>query len=267
MNNNLNIFVILLFGIFAVWLIRKFSAKFKLPKIGAMTLVTGGVKCGKSTFSVALALKEYKRAVKQWNLRKFFSKVFFKKFDDDKPLLYSNVPLSVPYVPLTKDLLTRKERFVYGSIIYMCESSLVADSQMIKDKELNQQLLMFHKLIGHETKGGKLIMDTQSVLDTHYSCKRCLSEYIYIHHLVKWIPFFLVAFVREERYSEDGANVYNDDVEQSLKRVIIPKSTWKKFDSYCYSSLTDNLPVNDKVVIADTLKAKKIISFRGDIDA
>ena len=63
-----------------------------------------------------------------------------------EPLLYSNIPLSCPYVPLTKELLLRKKRFVYGSTVLISEASLVADSQLIKDKVINERLLKFFKL-------------------------------------------------------------------------------------------------------------------------
>lgn len=132
----------------------------------------------------------------------------------------------MPYVPLTDDLLLRKKRFVYGSVVYCQEASLVADSQLIRDMDINQLLLLFNKLFGHETKGGILIYDTQTISDLHYSIKRSLSEYFYIHRLVKWIPFFLIAYVQENRYSEDGSIIttINGDVEDSgLKKVIIPK--------------------------------------------
>lgn len=140
----------------------------------------------------------------------------------------------------------------------------MADSQMVKDLELNERLLLFNKLIGHELQGGCIIYDTQSIADVHYSIKRCLSEYFYIHHLVKWLPFFLVAYVKEDRYSEDGSviTVSSKDVEETLTRVIIPKSTWKKFDCYAYSSLTDDLPVVTETVTAETLKVDNILSFR-----
>lgn len=246
-----------------LFVVHKIMSKFKLPKIGALSLVSGGVKTGKSTFSVALVMSNYKRIHRRWKIRKFFCEILGKEVEEE-PLIYSNIPLSVPYVPVTEDLLLRKKRFRYGSVIYICEASLVADSQMIKDMDINNRLLLFNKLIGHSTKGGLIVFDSQSTSDVHYSTKRCLSEYFYIHHLIKWIPFFMIAFVREERYSADGVivNTYENDVEDSLKRIIIPKSTWKKFDRYCYSTLTDDLPVVDNIVHTNDLKARNIISFR-----
>lgn len=242
------------------------TRKLKKPKISCMALVTGGVKAGKSTFSCALALSKYKSQVRKVRFANFFRRIFRKELFE-KPLLYSNVPLKCEYVPLTDDLLLRKQRFVYRSVIYAQEASLIADSQLIKNLDINQRLLLFNKLIGHETKGGYLIYDTQCINDNHYSVKRCISEYFYIHDTIKCIPFILLCHVRELRYSDDGQeiNVYEGDVEESMRTVLISKHTWKMFDAYCYSVLTDHLPVASDVVEGQELsdlKAHKIVSFR-----
>lgn len=236
-----------------------------------MVLVTGGVKTGKTTLSVRLVYKTWKKQVLKVRIQNALLSVFkflgFKKFKDVEkkplPLIYSNIPIDMPYVPLTQKLIRREERFVYGSVIYVCESSLLADSMSFKDEYVNEQLLLLNKLIGHETKGGYLFYDTQAIGDNHFSIKRCLSTYFYIHHAKK-IPFFILMYVRELKYNDDNSavNTFDEDVEESLKLVVVPKSTWKKFDCYCYSALTDHLPVNDKVVKPTSLKAHNIITFK-----
>lgn len=256
------IFLAIVVGI--SFLCVKIASKFKVPKIPCVALVTGGVKSGKSTLSVYLAIQTYNRVHRRWKIRSFFQTLLHKKVDEE-PLLYSNIPLAVPYVPISLELLQRKVRPRYGSVAYVNEASLVADQMLYKNDELNERLTLFNKLFGHETCGGVLIYDTQCVHDVHYSVKRSLSSYIYVHHLEKRLPFFLVAQVREERYSDDTGvvNSYNEDVENSLKKVLIPKRVWKKFDAYCFSCFTDGLPVADNVIedSAD-LKARSIVSFR-----
>lgn len=241
--------VLLFFGI-------KLYLKVKRPKLNSMVLVTGSIKTGKSTLSVFFVLREYRKRLFLWKIKHIFNK------NIEKPLIYSNVPLGVPYVPLTNELLARKERFNYKSVIYVCESSLVSDSQLIKDNNLNLDLLLFNKLIGHESKGGIIIYDTQCIGDNHYSIKRSLSQYFYIHHTRK-IPFFLLCYVREMIYSDDDStlNVFNEDIEKTLKVILVPKRVWKYFDCYCYSSLTDNLPVANNVVNKKDLKCNDIVSF------
>ena len=127
-----------------------------------MVLVTGGVKTGKTTLSVRLVYKTWKKQVFKVRIQNALITVFkflkFKKFKDMEkkplPLIYSNIPIDIPYVPLTEKLIKREERFVYGSVIYVCESSLLADSMSFKDEYVNEQLLMLNKLIGHDLWGG-----------------------------------------------------------------------------------------------------------------
>ena len=222
----------------------------KVPKVGSLALVTGGVKTGKSTLSVHLAIRTYKKNRLKWKVQKILRKVFKFMPAMEEPLLYSNVPLAgIKYVPLTIDLLLRQERFRYRSVVYIQEASLVEDSMLFKNMEINERLLYFNKLIGHETRGGTIIYDTQAIQDCHYAIKRSISSYLWIHHNTK-IPFFVLVYVREMFYSEDGAgvNVFNEDVEKTLLITIIPKAIWKRFDAYCYSALTDHLEVNDHTV-------------------
>lgn len=220
----------------------------KVPKCGSLTLITGGVKTGKSTLAVHLSLRMYKKARRKWKVYMILRKVLRFLPVREKPLFYSNVPIAgIDYVEVTNELLLRKKRFAYRSIIYIQEASLVADSQMVKNMNINERLLLLNKLIGHETRGGAIIYDTQSIQDCHYTIKRSVSSYLWIHHNIK-IPFFVLVYVREMFYSEDGngINVFNEDVEETLLRIIIPKSIWKRFDAYCYSKLTDHLEVENK---------------------
>ncbi|MBO4940314.1 MAG: hypothetical protein J6D30_04770 [Clostridia bacterium] len=237
--------------------------KFKCPKVGAMACVTGGVKSGKSTFSFYLAHRQYKRNLFGVKVRNWFRRLLKKDFQEEIPLFYSTIPLQCEHVLLTEDLLLREKRFAYKSVIWVDEASLIADSTYCKVADINDRLLLFNKLIAHETRGGMLVYNTQSIADLHFSVKRCLSETFYVHSTFKWIPFFLIVTIREERYSEDGftLNTYNEDVEESLKRVIVPKSVWKKFDCYCYSVHTDNKEVDTGVKKSKDLKAYNLLSI------
>lgn len=240
-----------------------FKKLFKIPKIGALAIVTGGVKKGKSTLAVRMAIKEYKKRLTIWKIRRIIRKIFKRK-EEEKPLLYSNIPLNCDHVPLTEDLIQRKTRFAYKSVIYISEASLLANSMSFKgQEELNERMLLYFKLIGHETRGGVCILDTQQIEDTHYAIKRSISEYFYVHHTIK-VPFFLIMYLKELRYSENGQVESQQDVEKELQRVIVPKSTWKKFDCYTYSLMTDNLKVERNVITQNevkTLKTNHIVSF------
>lgn len=252
--------VILILVLIGLHIFRKL---FKIPRLSSLNLVTGGVKTGKSTMSVYFAIRSYKSALRAYKIKKFFSFIIRSWKNLEKPLLYSNVPLAVDYVPFTVDLALRNERFAYGSVIYIQEASLFADSMSFSNDDVNERLKLFNKLIAHETKGGVLIYDTQSCSDMHFSIKRSLQSYFYIHHCIK-VPFFVVMYVREMLYSAENSginNMFADDVEVGLRRVIVPKSVWKKFDCYTYSALTDDLPVAGEVVEGKKLKDLKSRSY------
>lgn len=253
----------IIIGVVAVILFSIYWRKhFKNPKTGSMIVVDGAVKSGKTTFAMYLAYRIYRRNVRRVKVRNFFAKLLKRELEE-MPLFYSSIPVGIPYVQLTTDLLMRKDRFAYKSVIFVDEASLFADSTFCKDSVVNDNLLLFNKLIAHETKGGTIVYNSQSISDLHFSIRRCISEHFYVHDTFRWIPFFLVCTVREERYSEDGVvNAYTGDLEESLRRVIVSKKVWKLFDCYCYSIHTDYLKVNDKVIeTVPDLKAREIVSF------
>lgn len=262
--------LLILFVVGILILVFKFFSKTKMPKINSLTMITGGVKAGKSTFSVCLAIKTYQKNLREVKIKNFFARLFGKPLEE-LPLLYSNVPLGVPYVKLTRDLLLMQTRFAHKSVCYIQEASLVADSMLFKKEEINNKLVLFYKLFAHITKGGSCIVDSQAIGDVHHSLKKSLSNYFYIHHTEKKYPFFIVVYVRELLYSEDGSvvNNFNEDVEDSLKKVWISKSTWKKFNRYCFYSFVEDKSVDKRVIPSDInsdLTCYDIVSFRPEFN-
>ena len=231
---------------------------FKPIPVGNIVLTTGAIKSGKTTFSVYSVIREWKRRHFNWLIQ---TKVFKK--DIEEPLLYSNIPLGVPYVPITRDLLTHKSRFNYGSVAYLCETSLVADSQTFRDEELNEQLMLFVKLWAHNTHNGILYLDTQSLSDNHFAIKRCINNYLYIAR-TRYIFGYILMDVKSSRYMYDD-NTTQDDFEGSIYHVLIPKSTWRLFDCWCYDTITKNAKRECTLLVAttdDELKAFDIVSFK-----
>ena len=100
--------VILIVALFILFLIVK---NFKTLKIGSLSLVSGGVKTGKTTLAVYLATREYRKVLIRWYIRKFFG------IKEEKPLLYSNIPLNMDFVLLDQDYLLRNYRFIIKSLI------------------------------------------------------------------------------------------------------------------------------------------------------
>lgn len=278
MNTYIIIFIVLL--IILIYIYFKVIKKHKEIKSNSVLFISGAPKTGKSLLGVYTTIKYYKKALFKWHCKNVIGKIINANihYQYEKPLLYSNIPLKTKYkcYQLTNEHLKRTKRLNYNSVIYIGEFSLVANSRLgqcngfkngIDYDLLNEQLLLFTKLIGHETHGqGKLIIDSQVIGDCHYSLKRCLSQYVYIHHNID-IPFFKILFVKELCYSEDNNanNTINEDIEDGLKWLIIPKRKYyKMYDYCCYSILTDKLGKQNKeykIKNKKDLKANKIVSF------
>lgn len=241
---------------------------------GDLTLITGGVKTGKTHLSVALAEKDYHRALWKWRIRCLRAYALFETLPE-KPLLYSNMPLGKLgdcYVPLDIDLITGAKRFRYGSVVYYNEASLIAGSKDIKNEELNDHLLRFFKLCSHATRGGKVILDTQSPHDVHYTIKRSLSTYLEIWRAVK-LPFVTLMWVRENKLTDgerteamasDGKDYTAfRSFGQILDFHVVSHKWWRYYDRYAYSALTDHLPVQDNTVrIGKSKKVSTLVRCR-----
>lgn len=242
------LFVLVIFVIIYIFI----KLKFKNIKVPCVCLITGGVKTGKSLLSVNLSVKDYKWRHFKWRIAKLFGK---KK---EEPLYYTNTAISFGSLKSKKphrldknirkielEHLLRDKRFNYGSVVYFCESSLTADSQDYQNQKRNAELSLFNKLFGHETKGGVLYYDTQSPADNHYSIKRVVSTYFFIQKSKDFF-FFRILFVRELINNDIGENDFNEDVDFTMRRVIVPRWYYKKYDRYYFSYLTDKLSKKSK---------------------
>lgn len=251
-----------------------FLVWWKRLRYGNLTLITGGVKTGKTQLSVALAVKQYRKQLRKWRRKCRKARKRFEPLPE-KPLLYSNMPIGRrgdSYAPLTLDLVTCKERFRYGSVIYYNEASLIAGSKDIKDEELNDHLLKFFKLIAHYTMGGYLFLDTQSPQDIHYTVKRSLSTYYDIWYRVT-LPFVSLLWLRENKLV-DGENTVaidtqvdpQDSVMEGGKKKyfrIVRNSWWRYYDQYAYSVQVADLPVAEsEVVVGNNKKVYDLIRCR-----
>lgn len=248
-----------------------FMGYLKRLRYGNLTLITGGVKTGKTQLSVCLVYKTYAKQLRRWRRACRKAKRKYEAFPE-KPLIYSNMPIGkygMEYCPLTLDLITGKQRFAYGSVIYYNEASLIAGSKDIKNEELNDHLLKFFKLCAHFTKGGYVILDTQSPQDVHYTIKRSLSTYYDIIRRIT-LPFVSLIWLRENKLV-DGENTVAIDTQIDPQdklaeggkkwyfRPILNK-WWKYYDQYAYSSLVEDLePFTKPTRVKDDLRVKSLI--------
>lgn len=253
-----------------LFFVRKFLSRFKFPKVSCMCVVTGDLGAGKSAVSFAIAKSKFKSIHRSWAIRSFFRKLFHLAIDEE-PLFYTNIPVcDIPYHELTMDHILKKVRFNFGSVVWVDEASLLADCYLsFDDKTTNSVLLSFWKLFRHETHSGYCIINSQSLTDLHISIRKCCSQYFYLHDTCSsfFVPFVAWCHMREERHSVDNSTInnYANDVEETLKTCLFSKKVFKMYDTHCFSSLTDNLPLKNiahSLTKYDDLKAHTLVSFR-----
>ena len=272
MNPNSNsgiglIILIVVLGLIVLLYIRRHFKRMNIPNV---FLVTGAVKSGKTLLSVHYAIKIYKRNLRYFYIRKaIFTCLGLGKDFSYPPMLYTNIPLAkVKYNILTFDIIERKVRIPDKSVVLIDEASLLADSMLYANQDINDTLTSFYKLFAHYTHGGTCILDTQSIKDNHYSAKRCIGNYFYIHSRIK-LPFISICKVREFISVDDDntINVIGEDLELSMRKVIIFNSCYKKYDCYAFSSFTDYLDyeVDYEVPILkfdDDLKIYRFVTYQ-----
>lgn len=253
MNNT--ILWILLIGGLCIFLYVVYRKNFKILKTPAVSLVTGAPKTGKSLLCTYLSTKDYKKRHRKWW---FLTKIFKKKMEE--PLYYTNVSISFGSLKRKKphrldknirliklEHLTREFRFNYKSVIYIQESSLMADNMDFNNLDRNVELSLYNKLIAHETRGGVLYYDTQNALDNHYSIKRVASTFFFIQKNLNLLLFHIL-YVREMISQDLGSNDFIDDVDTTTRKVLVPFWYHHKYDRYEFSYLTDDLPLDNSPV-------------------
>lgn len=268
--------IILVILIVLLVILIKRSKKFRFDSI---VMINGGVGSGKTLTAVWLAIRSYKKSVRIWKRKNFFRLLFNKEPKEEKPMLYSNIPLyNIDFVLISQELLERGYRFAFHSVVLISESSLIANSQDFKNRnfpKLNDNLTEFLKLIRHELHGSyrslfgfggtipNLIVETQSKNDNHYAFDRCITQTLFISESYN-IPFFKLQHCREFLLVESVENIIQDDLkdDKSFKWYLIPKRYFNKYDSYVYSFLTDNLPkYDDYIHIEKKKRQRKKIQF------
>lgn len=269
-------FIFLIIFIIIVVLYFTYRGTFKKITIQCINLITGAPKTGKSLLCADLVTRTYKKIHRQWWIKTHI----FRK-DIEEPLLYTNVLFSFKNIKnrdinpdykrkahrldknirlLETDVLKRQKRIAYGSVVYIQEASLTSDNQDYLDNVVNILQSLFNKLFGHMGKGSILFYDTQNVLDCHYAIKRCCSSFQWIMKSRNFF-FFRVLYIRELINSDSvssSQNNFNEDVDMSVRRYIVWRWNYKKYDRYYFSYMTDDKPVSD--ITYDSAQ-KKVVSF------
>lgn len=256
-----------------------YHKNFKRPRLPSVYCITGAPKTGKTFLAVAFGVKTYKKNLRMYYFKYWFWKLVyfmsFKKINKysklEKPMLYSNIKLSnIQFNLFTDDILLRKVRVPYKSVFILDEVSVIADSMLFKDDDINEQLTAFIKFIAHETQGGSIFFDSQDINDGHFSFRRCTGRMLYLYSSYH-IPFFNILegieLINSDSNQGGVNNVISGDVQKNCYKMLFSSKYHRMYDKYCYSILTDNLPVQVDykariLTKKDSLKIDKVVSLR-----
>ena len=184
-DNNLFLLLAIIVGVIVLlfWLRRKFK-KLVLPNV---FIVDGAPKTGKSALSLTLAHRIYVKNVFKWHIGKPLYWLRYHDLSDypPKPMFYSNIPVGFTHNLLSKRIIYHQAKVPPKSVIFIDEASLFADSQLIKDSELNLKLTLFCKMIGHTTKGDCPAIKTSSeqLFDTCPQHLMALKDYQMLNYI------------------------------------------------------------------------------------
>lgn len=271
----------------------------KVPKLTNLNFICGSIGTGKSFLTTRFGVSKYKTRVFILNLKRklvYRNLIFVKKWKDiiintEDILLYTDIPYDLKKAhirifdlqesmqqkkkvyrkvlfsnEIEKAHVLREKRFNYKSVVVFDEISVFFDQFDYDDKVVNEKLNNFFKLFRHETKGGLMVVNSQSVNDCHFALKNCLNQYFYIHHKKKLL-FGMLLYVQELQYSNDNSvvNVNQGDIEDDakLKLLWVSKKYFKYYDTYAHSWLTDycktyNFPYSNDY----RLKSRNLWTFK-----
>lgn len=157
-------------------------------------IYTGGIGAGKTYVSVRIAIKRYKESYRKY----WFRRYVLRCKNLVPPAFYSTIP--VRYRPtifhrprfskfLTKPILLMQEEIPLYSIMLIDEIELLI-SQFLIEFDGKSDMEQFITLYRQATKGGTIILNTQSINKCNHIVRYCLNSGFILNKLFSFrVPF------------------------------------------------------------------------------
>lgn len=217
-----------------------------VQRYDSVLLYTGGLGSGKSLISSSMAirlLRKNRLKVKLHNLAQRFKKKNKRDYKP-KPLLYSSIPLRIskndwsisldPKTPLLNLGVVEK------SVIYIDEVSLYIDQMTIKYCN-SDNLEEFITLARHYTKGGYIVLNSQSSNKCNFHIRYCVNNIINLFDFKKIWRFYFVK-VRNISNAEDITTIEHGNKEDNYSTLFGFIPFRRRYDTYCYSERYNTVP-------------------------
>ena len=218
--------------------------------VDTLCIFTGGNGSGKSFFSVHQSIVE---------LRKLRLKVFLyninplriikRKPRKNKPILISNIPIRISFremsTPLDFNPFVLQERLPEKCVVFIDEINLFLsqmDYKVTSEELLNEAIT----LIRHQTKGGKMIANTQNINKCHWVFRYCANRSYNLCEFKKpvlGLPILAWVKCRNISIGEDIKTVENENVEDGRRNLFAFFPLFRRYDTYVYSERYNPLPL------------------------
>lgn len=233
---------------------------------------TGAIGSGKSLNSTETAV----RLLKKQRFSVWWNNLFHPRHRLEKPILYSNIPLRINRkemaLVLTEEHLLLQKRIVPRSVVFLDEVDQFANQNEWKNPNLSRisgevggNFDEFVRLFRHYTRGGYLVMNTQSTDNIVTTIRRRMGCFVNLMYNHSWgIPILRpkLLYVNKARnimVSEDVKTIVQGNAEDEY-RTIIGFYPWKpRYDTYCYSDRYTTVPYKDERMWAKYKTNKMII--------
>lgn len=236
---DLKIILFMFVGIIAIYFLWKFFSPY-FVRITHIFYVSGSPGTGKDVLCSKYALARYKLAMRKYRFEVFVSKIknLFKskakkvKFDKEKPILMTSIPLlmgwrkvkvkgklfrkRIPIISKEIDLevLLLRKRLPEYSVVYISDINRFINQWSYKNINIQENVSEFISEFRHYTKGGYFICNSQASSQVAKEVRNTFGKVRNLLSFKRFLFFFYKIEGRTITLSEDVLSVEQGDADK-----------------------------------------------------
>lgn len=267
----------------AVLVIIQYKNAYPLPKTSVVAF-TGTMGSGKTFSATKCLVREYKHRRLIWRVKRLAWTLTGRRgIPPAEPKVYSNIPLVVKpgrkspvrALPLTRDLMTCKDKFPENALVLIDEISILADQYDFDDPLVCERVGKLFKFYRHWT-GGKIFVTEQALSCITKPLRDKMGFCYQCEGLERWLcvmPFVRVRIrpivLVDAEVSSAGDIVATEESPYlfffALPFPFVPKRK-RTYDSRCYRPIYHNGAVRLPDFYEDGLMTRYLLDIVSDSD-
>ena len=236
---DLKIILFLLVGIIAIYFLWKFFSPY-FVRITHIFYVSGSPGTGKDVLCSKYALARYKLAIRTYRFEAFANKLknLFRskakrvKFDKEKPILMTSIPLLIGWrkvkvkgklfkkrIPIISkeidlEVLLLRKRLPEYSVVYISDINRFINQWSYKNINIQENVSEFISEFRHYTKGGYFICNSQASSQVAKEVRNTFGKVRNLLSFKRFLFFFYKIEGRTITLSEDVLSVEQGDADK-----------------------------------------------------